>query len=190
MKYSEINRAFTEAVGEYLRKGYTVNTATMGGTQGEVANIDLTDGRDVIRVVLEKDMDRSLFFQHTLVLKVGRAGGVRPHESRYSTVWNGRLEELSRKTWYVLGENRKTWEQVYGTREEAVKVRELQDVRRDRADRDEEPKIFTDDARVRVARRFLQRRLGRKRIDTKKIRLTRDSKGYLVRYGQKVFRLH
>jgi uncharacterized protein YeeX (DUF496 family) len=52
MKFAEINRRYTEAVAEWLAKGYTINTATMSGTQGEFAKIDLTDGKEIIRVVV------------------------------------------------------------------------------------------------------------------------------------------
>lgn len=42
MKYIDINRKFTAAVSSYMMQGYTLNSSTMGGSQGEVAHIDLT----------------------------------------------------------------------------------------------------------------------------------------------------
>ena len=53
MKYIDINQKFTAKVAEYIAKGYTINTATMSGSQGEVAHVDLTDGRQVVRVLLD-----------------------------------------------------------------------------------------------------------------------------------------
>ena len=50
MKYIDINQKFTAKVAEYIAKGYTINTATMSGSQGEVAHVDLTDGKQVVRV--------------------------------------------------------------------------------------------------------------------------------------------
>ncbi len=47
MKYIDINQKFTAKVAEYIAKGYTINTATMSGSQGEVAHVDLTDGKQV-----------------------------------------------------------------------------------------------------------------------------------------------
>lgn len=52
MKYIDINQKFTAKVAEYIAKGYTINTATMSGSQGEVAHVDLTDGKQVVRVLL------------------------------------------------------------------------------------------------------------------------------------------
>ena len=45
MKYIDINQRFTAKVAEYIAKGYTINTATMSGSQGEVAHVDLARGR-------------------------------------------------------------------------------------------------------------------------------------------------
>ena len=42
MKYAEINKRYTEIVSEYISKGYILNTATMAGSQGEIASVDLT----------------------------------------------------------------------------------------------------------------------------------------------------
>lgn len=53
MKYIDINQKFTAKVAEYIAKGYTINTATMSGSQGEVAHVDLTDGKQVVRVLLD-----------------------------------------------------------------------------------------------------------------------------------------
>lgn len=50
MKYIDINQKFTAKVAEYIAKGYTINIATMSGSQGEVAHVDLTDGKQVVRV--------------------------------------------------------------------------------------------------------------------------------------------
>ncbi len=53
MKYIDINQKFTAKVAEYIAKGYTINTATMSGSLGEVAHVDLTDGKQVVRVLLD-----------------------------------------------------------------------------------------------------------------------------------------
>ena len=44
MKFADINKVFTAEVNKYLERGYHFNTATMRGSQGEIAHIDLTDG--------------------------------------------------------------------------------------------------------------------------------------------------
>ena len=50
MKYADINKRYTETVSEYLARGYTINTRTMTGSQGDYAHIDLTDGTEVVRI--------------------------------------------------------------------------------------------------------------------------------------------
>lgn len=50
MKFIDINREFTAAANSYMAQGYYINAGTMGGSQGEVAHIDLTNGTEIIRV--------------------------------------------------------------------------------------------------------------------------------------------
>ena len=40
MKYSDINKMFTTEVNKYLEQGYRFNTASMNGSQGELAKVD------------------------------------------------------------------------------------------------------------------------------------------------------
>lgn len=51
MKYSDINKMFTTEVNKYLEQGYRFNTASMNGSQGELAKVDLTNGTEIIRIV-------------------------------------------------------------------------------------------------------------------------------------------
>ena len=59
MKYADINKRFTEIVAEYISKGYTINTASMRGSQGEIAKVDLTNGTEIIRVMVNNFSDLS-----------------------------------------------------------------------------------------------------------------------------------
>lgn len=52
MKFIDINREFTAAASSYMAQGYYINAGTMGGSQGEIAAIDLTNGTEIIRVLL------------------------------------------------------------------------------------------------------------------------------------------
>lgn len=52
MKFIDINREITAAASSYMAQGYYINAGTMGGSQGEVAHIDLTNGTEIIRVLL------------------------------------------------------------------------------------------------------------------------------------------
>lgn len=51
MKYIDINRKFTETVSSYIAQSYIINTASMSGSQGEIAHIDLTDGKQLLSVL-------------------------------------------------------------------------------------------------------------------------------------------
>lgn len=53
MKFESINLRYTEVIAEWLAKGYTINFATMSGHQGEISKIDLTDGKEIIRIMLD-----------------------------------------------------------------------------------------------------------------------------------------
>lgn len=95
MNQNDINRAFTEKVTELLAQGYQINPATMGGSQGEIAHIDLRRGTEVLRVLLESksgfDGDPDC-----LRLAVGRCTDElgRASFDSHSTIWNERLEIL------------------------------------------------------------------------------------------------
>lgn len=128
MKFETINRKFTETVAEWMARGYTINTATMGGSQGEVSKIDLTDGKEIIRVLLgnlsgasEKIGDR-YYHMDGVELITGRVtDDVMPNSpNTWSNVWNEHLEVLSSEKFYEIGRARRNDEKWYGTRDEAI----------------------------------------------------------------------
>lgn len=49
----DIENLYTDTIKEYLEKGYRIYYSTMGGSQGEIAKIDLTNDKEVIRILLE-----------------------------------------------------------------------------------------------------------------------------------------
>ena len=55
MKKQDIRKIYTEKVTELLNQGWTIFPDTMNGSQGEIAHIDLTDGSEIRRVLLERD---------------------------------------------------------------------------------------------------------------------------------------
>lgn len=123
MKYETINKRFTETVTEWMSKGYHINTASMGGSQGEVAHLDLTNGKDIIRILLDNFREWDEFTNHEgLELIVGRVTDqVTPDSSVTwgNTIWNNRLEALSSERFYKIGRAKRNGEQWYGTKEEA-----------------------------------------------------------------------
>ena len=129
MRFADINQRFTATVSEWLAKGYTINTATMRGSEGEIAKIDLTNGSEIIRVLLEDTSapcvrlgERYYDFQR-IVLTVGRATDqVVPNSSdTWKTVWNKHCDVLSCEDFYQIGWH-SGW---YGTREQAMAQQDL-----------------------------------------------------------------
>lgn len=126
MKFEQINHRFTETVTEWLTKGYTFNTTTMAGHQGEIAHVDLTDGKEVIRILLDKfsSLSRSdiLNYFDGIKLIVGRVtDAVTPNGTdNWETVWNNRLEIISCEEFYEIGSRKPKGYVWYGTKEEAV----------------------------------------------------------------------
>ena len=58
MNQNDINRTFTEKVTELLSRGYQIHPGTMGGSQGEIAHVDLYRGDEIIRVLLDHSAGR------------------------------------------------------------------------------------------------------------------------------------
>lgn len=113
MKYAEINRKFTEKVTEYIGNGYTFNTATMSGSQGEISKVDLTDGSEIVRIALKRYNPYG-FYGDGVELTVGVArnkDGIKPNDpDTWRTLWNNDLEVICKEAfckpfrggdWYV-----------------------------------------------------------------------------------------
>lgn len=119
MKYTEINKKFTTLVAGYLAKGYMINTATMPGSQGERAKVDLTNGTEVIRIVLESFTTYDDIHLRGWKIVVGRAGEqdcITPNSPEDAcTLWNGHLEVLYEECFYQIGRRGNN----FGTKEEA-----------------------------------------------------------------------
>ena len=120
MKFIDINREFTAAANSYMAQGYYINAGTMGGSQGEVAHIDLTNGTEIIRVLLTTF--NNYLGTEGVELIVGRVkDDIKPNqEDRWNTVWNERLEVISNKKFYRL--NNRAQDGFYGTDDSAVDV--------------------------------------------------------------------
>lgn len=104
MKKTELNNIFTAKVNEYLAKGYTFNTESMAGHQGEIAKVDLTDGEEVIRILLDKRYHHSFnepyWLTDCFAVTVGKAPEAVPHQD-WPTIWNEKLEVIDRVEFYA-----------------------------------------------------------------------------------------
>ena len=128
MKFESINRRYTEVIAEWLAKGYTINSATMSGHQGEISKIDLTDGKEIIRVLLgnlsgasEKIGDRYYHMEGVELITGRVTDDVMPNSpNTWSNIWNNRLEVLSSEKFYEIGRTPCNGEKWYGTKDEAI----------------------------------------------------------------------
>ena len=115
MNYKAIDMKFSETVAEWMAKGYVINTGTMSGIGSEEkTKVDLTNGKEIIRVLLsdrvEVDSDAEDFLSccdgYTLI--VGRVPNVpkdyKPHTCKnFGSPWNHKLIVLSSESFYKIG---------------------------------------------------------------------------------------
>ena len=128
MKKQDIRNIYTQKVTELLNQGYTIFPDTMGGSQGEIAHIDLTNGSEILRVLLARGHSweqEDGYTGDTICLTVGRAApDTRVYDNWDGTVWNNRLEPLCQIEWAWIGSNRlHDW---YTDMEEGKRISRLQ----------------------------------------------------------------
>lgn len=119
----DIEKAFTDKVAEYFVKGYNIYYTSMGGHQGEIAKVDLTNGKEIIRIFLDSKNEYSIEVENRHVdlgyisLIVGRCVDNVRIGCRYDTIWNEKLEIISETQFYEIGRRDNNF---FGTREEAI----------------------------------------------------------------------
>lgn len=190
MRYIDINKRYTEIVAEYIAKGYTINTASMGGSQGEIANIDLTNGTEIIRILVNSFTDwNSAYGLEGIEIVVGRnTDDVIPNSYRRNdTIWNNRLEVLSCERFYKIGENRKS-DILYGTIDEANAAIEKRVARY--SVRNPHPERFVPTKEMtEIAMRIVREKMGFSRIRAIDVKLTKYKNSYSVSYHGKTYNL-
>ena len=147
MTNNDVRRIYTQKVSELLAKGYQIHYETMSGSQGELAHIDLTDGNEVIRVLLEREgCWDGKGYGHIVRLRVGRCT---EDVSRTHDIWNNRLDTLFEIEWDQISET------FYATREEGVRMAAIRLERWRRRGRN--TPVELGDAYKSVALRWLRR---------------------------------
>lgn len=186
MKYADINKRFTEVVAEYIVKGYAINTMTMRGHQGEISKVDMTNGKEIIRIMLNNTNDYNNHL-YGIELVVGRATGrAKPHmNDDWATVWNKELEVLTSEMFYQIGERGSDY---YGTAEEA-KAAEQTRYERYWARCEGNVIEITSAPALAIAERIVREKMGYVRVNRKEIRLTksRKTRKYSVSYHGKTY---
>ena len=190
MKYIDINKRYTEIVTEYLTKGYNINTRSMCGSQGDYAHIDLTDGTEVIRIMVDTFHEWTDISLDGLEIIVGRADNeVIPNcENDYHTLWNTKLDIISRERFYEIGADRRNGK-FYGTLEEAITAQQLKVRRYIAKHQDRKTEDITLKA-MELAKRIIRREFKVKRICESDITVTKHNSTYIIKYKSQVYRLH
>lgn len=106
MKHTDIESIMTAKVAEYIAKGYTLSTATMSGSQGEIAKVDVRKNGEIIRILLtsENRWDDNGEYR-AVTLTVGRSKPVcksHPFDTMCHTIWNKELEVIERREFYSV----------------------------------------------------------------------------------------
>lgn len=187
MKYIDINKRYSGIVADYMNKGYTINTASMSGHQGEVAKIDLTNGVEIIRIKIERFYDwHSDFENEGYEIMVGKStDNVKPNDDdTFNTVWSFRLEVIHSERFYKI--DRKRTSDYYGTLEEATKAASIRYERYCNRETSQK-KYKPSEKAMEIAERIVRNKMGFKRIAKADVKIAKSRRGYIVSYHNKTY---
>lgn len=111
MNKDDISRIYTSKIAELLSAGYQINPWTMSGSQGEIAKVDLTNGSEIIRVLIETSYEFTI--GEIVTITIGRVV-----EQDRLTIWNHHLKVCSQIKFAQIAED------YYTTYDEGVKISE------------------------------------------------------------------
>lgn len=155
MNKDDISRIYTSKIAELLSAGYQINPWTMSGSQGEIAKVDLTNGSEIIRVLIETSYEFPIGEIVTITIgRVVEQGGL--------TIWNHRLEVCSQIKFAQIAED------YYTTYDEGVKIEEKRAQRFARCENLPSPDL--SDAYKMIALRWIQRKPRMKSCQLKDIK--------------------
>lgn len=192
MKFEAVNKIYTQKVAEWIAKGYWINAGTMSGSQGEYAHIDLTNGTELIRVLLADETDwQNREFGYgaldTVVLIVGRCtDNIRLGDADRlgNTVWNNKLEVIEKMVWWKALGHRSNW---LMSEEEVQAQIEKRNARHEaRKNKETGKKVFK--GAEKVVKSFINRQKGCKGVKASEISEVRKivdenwRGGFTVRY--------
>ena len=191
MKYTDINRKFTDTVSSYLANGYHFNTATMNGSQGEISAVDLTNGREIIRVLLQHFSGKN-YFDGGIEIVVGRvkeSERIQPNSShnRHDIIWNGRLEVISCERFYELSRHGSV-DPFFGTEAESDVVSEKR-LARYSYRHDQSSTDITEKAAP-LVKEYIREKFAVRRVIMGDIKVTKNCGKYTVKYRQHSAQLH
>lgn len=179
MKRYEIDNELTKIVASYLVKGYIINTNSMNGHQGEEGKVDLVKGEELIRVWLERECkfrgDSYPFFGYIMKLRVGRWDYPAIESIKYGrTAWMDDFYILQETDYYQVGTN---W--YLSDLNEAIRVKDIQEKRLSLRYKNSIFDIRFDGDRYKsLAKNYLKRKVGYKRVSEEDIVVVRKSPLY------------
>lgn len=122
MLREEIEKIYSDIIADYFNKGYYINMNTMSGSQlNEIAKIDLTNGKEVLRVMLcgsntDRDNEYNYYLDYISIV-IGRNTD-KLYNNHGDIIWNNHLEILSEQKFYEIGDRNDR--RFFGTKEEAL----------------------------------------------------------------------
>ena len=197
MKHIEIEAIMTAKVAEYITKGYTINAATMAGSQGEISKIDLRKGSEVIRVMLATETkwtDHGT--REMVILTISRSTenvirDDRPFDTMGPTFWNNKMDIIEQRCFYWIDrcadyftEDIDEYDAMRKKQHQRYKNRD------DRRSRRELPEA----ARM-IAKQFIKRTTGKARVNSKEIKVFKGARYsdepiyYYAEYRGKTYRI-
>ena len=187
MTKQDIRQIYTQKVSELLAQGYQINPETMSGSQGEMAHVDLTNGSEILRVLIESNhiFGRGLYGD-TLTIRVGRCTDT--IDSCWRTIWNDRLETLFEIKVAKISDN------FYTTMEESERMAQVRQERWRLKNRDTSKPL--GEAYKSAALRYIRRQPRMKSCKLEDItRMTRRTRSdgtvcFEIEAKGKTFRLH
>ena len=171
MNQNDINRMFTEKVTELIGQGYQINPATMSGSQGEYAHVDLRKGTEIIRVLLDdgSDYEEGVDFMRLVVGRCTDQIRMGTFDRLGNTIWNNKLEIFFEIKFAKIAEN------YFTDMETGVQMRRKRYLRwkqKNRRDRRDLPESFKS-----AALRYVQKQPRMKTCKLSEIeRVTRVNK--------------
>lgn len=130
IKMEDINKTYTEIIGEYISRGYWIYTKTMSGSQGEIAKIDLTNGKHILRIWINDRRDTNVGDKDEwLYVDLIEIIVEEFDDFRNRTLWNKEGKVLNTFTFYRIGSKNR----VYVTDLETCKKCIMMNVNRRRA---------------------------------------------------------
>lgn len=204
MLRKDIDKIFTDTIKIYLDDGFYIYSNTMGGHQGEIAKVDLFDGKNFRRVLMNSgseytstDNNRRINLEYISII-VG-VNIDKLYGTAHEIVWNEHLEILSVRKYYRIGE---TWNgNCFGSKEEAI-IAKLKHYKRLSINPDALPYdktiVFSDKAKKIVLPYMKKQRkcssITVKQIDKvyKKIRKNRNGKeevGYYIQAKGQLYKM-